>query len=913
MRFNGKFALPLVVAGAFAATLLSGCGDQGDGTVTVSSIAGSTYYTAGNVAQDYDSLTGIEGGSTGLSDLTRSTYAEKTAILGALEEYAVDNLLTGMPLFENGGYVMYNDRITKGTDEYITGYGFGILREGSINTSVSVGEDNYPTYYHSYDASDPASISAIDDSGSQVDTLNGYMALPYFSAKMNADKTGYEYYGALSTYDTPFMVDGDTITSGAELTQTDYSDTWRVYVRTGESGGVAYRTGSSLANRQAYDGTYVTLDDYVNALKILLNGKYGYYRGNEIANSTGASTFVGAASYYDATAELDPWDEEAEEAWEEVGITSGTDDNGDYLQFQLGTAVNPFFAMYYLSTTLYSPINIDFFRLVTNDGDDFDNYGKYNSSATTTPVDNILSVGPYYLSSWTADVEIVFSRNPNYWEIVEDSNVYSIEGVYVDILTAAGTDENAGIQQFLSDNLDVVSIPSDYLDRYKNDPRTVSVPGDSVFKLNVNSCDQETWNELFGDRGIVAQTGDDSYVCKPWMANDDFVKGIFFSIDRETFANNHGTIPSINYFSDNYISDPENSISYNETEEHANAIADFWGDTVSTYGYSQTLAGYSFDDAIEALLESGDIANGDTLEIDIWWMYQSNITNYGDQIASYIQTAFNGCEQAQAHNLTLQVNNLAVTVWSDVYYQHLLVGQFDLGFGSISGNAMDPLNFMEVLKSNNSSGFTLNWGKDTSALDLSYDSDGDGTAETWSFDTLWAAADHGVVTYKGQEVPPYVFKMGDATLDEELNLTATFEYSDLYTEMYERAAANDSDAQTILDLLANESYAYFPDYLIISDDNNFTITLTGPSFSGTQYGVGTLLAGDDGSIVTSSTWTPGSDDENDNSGTWTVTISGDVIAPQEPDYYIDFYCYGSISINGGTEITAYGIPEIIFA
>ena len=79
----------------------------------------------------------------------------------------------------------------------------------------------------------------------------------------------------------------------------------------------------------------------------------------------------------------------------------------------------------------------------------------------------------------------------------------------------------------------------------------------------------------------------------------------------------------------------------------------------------------------------------------------------------------------------------------------MMKGQFDIGFGSISGNTYDPLNFLEVLKSDNSSGFTLNWGTDTNEVTdkLIYDN------KFWSFDALWTAADQGAYVQDGANAP----------------------------------------------------------------------------------------------------------------------------------------------------------------
>ena len=71
-----------------------------------------------------------DGGYNFSSDLEA-----KTEILGKLEEFAMSNFLTGISLFENGGYVRYSSRVHLPTQNYITGYGFGLLSEGNLNES----------------------------------------------------------------------------------------------------------------------------------------------------------------------------------------------------------------------------------------------------------------------------------------------------------------------------------------------------------------------------------------------------------------------------------------------------------------------------------------------------------------------------------------------------------------------------------------------------------------------------------------------------------------------------------------------------------------------------------------------------------------------------------------------------------
>ena len=806
MNKKSTKSLLIPLAAATLVMAVAACGQSGSSSVAPSSSeapsssAGPVVYDQAKVSQDgtdYSKLAGKTGGATGISSYVDADVATRTKILGTLEKYAIDHEIAGLPLYENGGYVMYNPRVVKGSQKYITGYGFGILREGSLNGELSgtTGKIN-PTYYHNWEQSDPGTIDGLNSDNSQVADLYGNMAATYFGNKANASGSSYDWYGTLSKKDRPWIVKDGKATEAASSNET--SDTWRVYLRTGSAGGITFRSGSSKADRKAFDGKFVSIDDYVNAFKILLCGKFAFYRGSELAGKTGKMGISGAQAYYNASKDAFGSDK-AEAAWKNVGIVSGNDaTEGDYIDFTFMAPTNRFYAMYVLSEPNYAPINLDFFKLVTDNYANPSNYGSYNKDKSAGPVDNILSTGAYYLSAWEDGKAITYTRNESYKEYdwsnggKEYTGIYQIPGIYTTILLGYATNEDVAIKEFLVNNLDAAGLTQNKLAQYKSDARTVQVPGDSVFKLNINSTTQAQWNSLFGTNGSVSKGVDDSYKVKAWMSNSDFVKGLFYSLDRQTYADRRGRVPSINYFSSNYMSDPEGGVSYNTTAEHAAALTDFWGDTTSTAGFNISLARAAFDKAITAMITDGSLKDGADLSIDVWWMDASQKKD-ALEIAGYIQDAFNFSSQATAHGLTLTVNNNYVAIWTDVYYKHLMVGEFDLGFGSISGNSLDPLNFMEVLKSNNSSGFTLNWGPDTSAVDLTYD------GALTSFDNLWAAADHGVVTYKGQELKSMSILNKTFTFDANNNLTVTVNYQTAKTYMAS-IGSTDADAQKIADL-----------------------------------------------------------------------------------------------------------------
>ncbi|MFA6813400.1 MAG: ABC transporter substrate-binding protein, partial [Bacteroidaceae bacterium] len=787
-------------------------------------------------------------------------------ILGNLEEYAYKNHLTGLPLYENGGYVMYNTRVVKGTNNYILGYGFGILSEGSLSGPLANEPlEKYKNYYHTWEESDPQSINYLDSDGSQVSDLFGNISSSYWGTKMNATKDGYDWYGVLSKDNRPIPLDAD----GKEIIEVNsqtLASSWKFHLRTGED-GLKYSTLST--KRAGYNGRGVQLDDYLTPFKLLLTKKNDYYRGSELASQTGSSGIVGAAAYYHASA-----DGYNAAAFDKVGVKIDSSDNS--MTIDLLAPTTQFNAMYTLASSLYEPIPQDFIDEVTPE-----NYGVFSSDLNDTPVDNILSLAPYTLEYWETDKTITFKRNDEWFERSIDGleNRYTIAGIHEDILTGFDADNDIAIKEFLNGNLDAASLTLTYLDTYKADPRTTSVPGDSTFKLNLNTCTEETWEKLFGTEGSITKTAQSDYWnVKPWMANEDFIDGLLLSINREEFASNRGYVPSVDYFASAYMSDPENGISYDSTDQHKQVLKDVFGDAADTYGFDLETAKAKFKAAVQELVASGDIVEGTaenptTISLDIWWMSTDQIKQTGDDIVKYIEDAFND-ESVSGGKVVLDINQEAVSVWSDVYYKHLMVGQFDLGFGSISGNTLNPLNFMEVLKSDNSSGFTLNWGSDTSEVILPSDEEKGDSAlvyddKVWSFDTLWKAADQGVLVSSAVEVAPAKVELGAYSDGEDGSRSYTLQVS---------TAADDEE-------------------LTESEDNDFTVEITSISVFDLNSVEETIYEAGSTEPITDNTLATG--DFDPETGKITVNISADQAANINDVYgLVEAVVYYRLTING---------------
>jgi len=691
-------------------------------------------------------------------------------ILGKLEEYAMKSNLTGITLFEQGSYVRYSSRVKIPATEYITGYGWGILAEGSLEGTLPGQDVEYPTYLQTASSSDPLTINAWDATGSQVSDLNSYISTSYWGTRMKGTNS-YEWYpilakdtvhGKANTRPIPLDKDGKEIS--LDLTKPeDQQKTfkkWRIYVKTyDDDTRMVYRTNSSTMS--SFNNRPIKLEDYEFVYQMLLSEQSDLTRGTELAGDTsygikGAQAFYRRSKDKTSAAALDTIWKDMQTSGQ-LGLTTGTNSEGGYLDIEILSPVNSFYAMYNLSSNLYSPMPRDFLTALSGNTDDYctgaHNYGTFANQKNT--VDTTLSVGPFFLEKWTKNQQIVFKRNDTWFEV--SATRYKIPGVCSTVITEATQRDDAIYDHFEAGQLDSTNIPQSRMDeKLPTDKKNI---GDSTFKLNVNTCDQDTWNSLFGKNGTVSTGPDNAYLVKPWMSNSNFVSGLYWSINRKAFAEARGVTPSINYFADAYMSDGENGTSYNSTQAHKDAIASFH-DVVGgddNYGFDLTRARAYFNLAVNELVSQGKLtrgsaANPTVIQFNIEWMYQSDINDYGDEIVKYLEDAFNGGNAVADGTVKLDVTQHAVAQWDQVYTDHLMCGKYDLGFGAISGNTLNPLNFLEVLKSDNSSGFTLNWGNDTSVIDDKNPIVYDGKA--WSFDALWAAADHGAVVKNGENVNP---------------------------------------------------------------------------------------------------------------------------------------------------------------
>ncbi len=770
----------------------------------------------------------VDNGSvtvSGHSDATRysysnASYEERTKILGLLEKYAVDNNITGLTLYGDGSYVAYSTRITPGSNDwyYIPGYGYGVLQEGSI-TSPMANEKNsaWKNYYHSYETDKPATLNYMNSQESVTSDLASLVQGAYFGTRIDEkEDKAYRWMGDL-------VVDGGEGTKFSDLiTAVDENDEGMAYeFKFKLKDHIKYTTLSKNSTLSKYNNTEAVADDYITPYKLYFSQYIAFVRGTETFGTS--SEVAGAQSYYKATKDAKTWDE-IDAAWNQYMASSIFVDSEGYLHYKFKDLHTLFYAMYQSSSFMFAPVSKAFLN-------DLKTVGGYETVADAvkeawmnstddshgklTPVDTCLSSGAYAVEQWS-DTAVVFKRSNR----DDFGDLYKIQGVHYAILTAAKTDTEAAYKEFQAGTLDAAGVPSTMLNEEKSKSYVHMTDDSTTYKINYNVCTKERWAELFGVNGTITKTAESDYWdVKPCMSNEDFLQGLSLALDRKTFAETYGKTPSANYFGNGYYSNPENGTIYNTTEEHKAAVANLINKDTDEYGYSLALAQEAFTKAAKTLIENGSYKNGDTVKIEVCWQTESQSKTQGTSLKSMFETAFNGSDAHNLYGLTLEIENYACAVWSDVYYKKMMVGQFDLGFGSISGNALNPINFLEVLKSNNSSGFTLNWGPDTNTVDSNMVYDG----KTWSFDALWQAADSSALVDGGKQVDYVETKLEKSTYADDGSRTTKIKYAAYEGSEYKATFLN-SDGSVKDGYISVSLYDYNGDDIELKEDS-YTVTV----------------------------------------------------------------------------------------
>ena len=252
-----------------------------------------------------------------------------------------------------------------------------------------------------------------------------------------------------------------------------------------------------------------------------------------------------------------------------------------------------------------------------------DENGLYSNTYGTS-VDTYMGFGPYKLTSFQLDKQLVFEKSSTWYGHSDPAR----EGQYQTTKVVIDKYENTdtAFQAFLQGKIDSIGLDVDHIKDYTSSERIYYTDGASTWFIAMNP------NEDAFAEWEAKNPGKDKSI----LGMKEFRMAISFSLNRQEFINTLDPMGSIGLalFNNMICSDPENGIMYRTEEAAKDTVLEFWGVSQDDIGEGKlyptkdeaiaSITGYNLEGAKELFNQAYDKAvaeglyNGtDTIEICI--------------------------------------------------------------------------------------------------------------------------------------------------------------------------------------------------------------------------------------------------------------------------------------------------------
>ncbi|MCK9536043.1 MAG: ABC transporter substrate-binding protein [Bacilli bacterium] len=676
----------------------------------------------------------LAGGADGMEiSFKYATPEVKAQILAALERHLI-NKGASIPVVNNSGAVVYSDRVTLPTKEFVPIMGFG-----AFYCTLKDNDADHP--YRTYTTANPKTFNHLMYKDSIESDMMTLTELSLFSLEFNDDFDGYVMQAsAAAKFAEPVAYNEETEAWEVieDFDPDEYSGTaWKVTL----SNNLFWVDKTGAKKEQ------IKADDFIYSYMMALDPVQQNSRANYFYSSAGVPIKNGEKYFKQLDAEGNSnipskgVENGAYETvdWDQVGVHK-VDEFSFVLELEL-----PFqqWDVHYNTTGfLFAPVYKPLFEAGFDKDRKVTNYGS--------ELDKYMNSGAYYMSYWESSKQYRFTKNEHY-VYNTGCQEYTPAVIHYTIVK----DANAALEMFENNQLDVVNVPATHYEQYKNNAGLKKAPGATAFRFSVNRATQA---ELDMDFGIGA------WETKPILQEDDFMWALYFAMNRQYIAEELGKTlsPEQFYYTQAYVVDPKAGQAYRDTDA-GKLVGDgiFEGDiklSAKSFGYNKALATDYYVKALKSMLQKGVITEGTAkkktvIKIEIAAFDSVTWTNILDYLAEELEQTFNA--QTEYPNIEIKVT-AAPQPGMNVYYEKQMKGRYDLALAGISGGLLDPIGLMECFCDDNRSGLLLSLGFDSHnpsiLIDLDLDGDGelDG-AKYWSFDALYSATAGKVFVKMGVE------------------------------------------------------------------------------------------------------------------------------------------------------------------
>lgn len=648
--------------------------------------------------------------ANGVYDLSNLNNENRAILYTALERYLLENVIGGVPLYNTGTAVMYSNRMNLYSDEYNAVFGFG-EEYSSISTDDShvimndleygnIGEYTFrKAFSFDFETYNPWE-STTASNNDILNLTNGSL----YTLSYGENIHDFTYTNELASKD-PMPIDAEVI-DGVTL-----SNTWQISIK--EDLTWSYNENTDTSSLEE-GHEILDANDFYDTWKLALdNDWYKSYSGGSDFITYG---IVNVEEYIDGTVSFD-----------NVGIKL-IDDHTLELTFDENRSSFDVKHMFYHN---FTPINTELYQSL---GDDWG-----------TSYDKVASSGIYILEEYNENNSILLTKNDNF----TNRNQYhftNIEYTYC-------TNDDQIFEMFLEGKLDFASVPDSRYEEFSTDSRLIIAPTNTTFKLLINGFgteeNRDSYINMYSENSIS-----DTFVPEPILMYTEMKQALYSGLDRQTAVDNmnYVLVPEFTYFAPHYfISNDGLSI---RSSQDGQALLDYFSQ--DTLGYDPDTALLLFKEAVskavsDGYYQAGTLENPTIIELEIAYVNSGNLMS--QNTAEELKRQYEALFYDDVNHVKLEII-LQPYDFSEYYHYFMLSANFDLGIGGISGSIITPPGFFEVFRDDNQSGFTMNYGIDTTTANILVrymNNDGSARQEIWSFNALEKALFGPVQVVNGME------------------------------------------------------------------------------------------------------------------------------------------------------------------
>lgn len=648
----------------------------------------------------------------GAYDLSTLSGESKAMIYNAMEDYLLENVIGGVPLYTNANYYMYSNRVDLITEKYNAAFGFGQdfsflnADDSTVLMDVSTyGKTDDYTFRTTYNYSFETSMwhpYKDDSTSSMIKYIHGSL----YNIQMDESKTGFTYHTELAK-DMPLAINGNLIDGNM------HSNIWQITVKD----NLKWQLHSDISSQFSIDD-YIELDasDFLWTWQKALEEEW--YQAVSGGNDFISNDVLNAENYIEGIiTDIN-----------QVGLRLANDKTNTLeIEFNESKSIDD--VIYMFAQLDKSPLNQELYQFVEN----------HMTEAFGTTPQTIASSGPYMLDSIDDQQTVLLKHNPEYIH----SDKYHYTGIQLRLM-----DKNEAFAAFLANELDVTTVPANEVINFLNDERMIGAPNGSTWKMVINGFDSiEKRDEFFSLHPIPDSIRD--WEPEPILQYIEMKQALYYGIDRQSISKTY--LPAYTYFSNHYLVDYDGTAIY--SKETGQALLDKYQPKEDDKDKASTL----FHEALEKALSDGYYKNEiENATVDQPFLIELELTYTETESViynTYIASLKTELEDSLFDNelyvgIDIQLNKVE---YPASYTEYMLYAATDLGIASRAG--MSYVNDLNQYRDDDMEA-TLNFGIDTSTANIKIayiNSDNEMVYEIWSYNAMCEAlnglthVDQGVI------------------------------------------------------------------------------------------------------------------------------------------------------------------------